>query len=65
MKKEKISETSNLVAVFCHNAPKYTHKTNNNHTWWLVTKHDLVTKQKRKIWKMSTGYSEMSFRKKY
>ena len=33
-------------------------KTNNNKV------HALVTKQKKKIWKMSTGHSNMSFRKK-
>ena len=32
---------------------------NNNHKV-----HALVTKQKKKIWKMSTGYSKMRFRKK-
>ena len=59
MKNGRISEISTLVAIFCHSAPNNTHKANNN-----LKVHALVIKQKKKIWKMSTGYSKMSFRKK-
>ena len=41
-KKGKISEISNLLAVFCHNVPNNTHKINNN-------RHALVIKQKKRI----------------
>ena len=48
------------MAVFSQNVSKntHTHRNDNNHNV-----HVLVTKQKKKIWKMSTGYSKMSFTK--
>ena len=42
------------MPVFCYNAPNNTHKTNNNHKVSA-----LITKQKKKISKNSTGYSKM------
>ena len=47
MKSENIGDISTLVAVFCHNAPKNTHKTNNN-----LKVHAGVIKQKNEIWEM-------------
>ena len=63
------------MPVFCLNSPNKTHKTNNNNNDDNNNDnnnnnnnnnkvHALVTKQKKKIWKMSTGHSNMSFRRK-
>ena len=62
------------MPVFCLNSPNKTHKTNNNNNDDNNNDnnnnnnnnkvHALVTKKKKKIWKMSTGHSNMGFRKK-
>ena len=57
---KKTNEILIFMAVFCHNSPNNTHKTDNNRK-----AHALVTKRKKmEIWKISTGYSKVSFRKK-
>ena len=56
---KKTREISTLVAVFCPNASTNTRKTKNNHKV-----HAKKQKQKKKIQKMSSVYSKMSFRKK-
>ena len=58
--KKKYGQFQTLWQFFCQNAPNNIYKTNSNHKV-----NALVTKQKKKkIRKMSTGYSNMSFTKK-